>query len=159
MWVLLTINLTLTHTVFCKFERNTCSTQAMVCFRCQIWYYSQLFTRIRWSKQSKGSNTKCFHWLKIIWQRIPNFKNFIIRTSVLSFVAASPLATWRESRTYDWQHNTRAIEFPQSTRFTRLLLLQIQRYMRQGYINTTHSFYLRKCFTHVVEFSIQIQFS
>jgi len=28
--------------------------------------------------------------LKVIWQRIPNFKDFIFRTSMLSFVAASP---------------------------------------------------------------------
>ena len=104
---MLTINLTLTRTVFCKLERNVCSTQAMVCFWCKIWYYSQLFPHIRWSKQSKESNTKCFHWLKIIWQRIPNFKNFIFSTSVLLFAAASPSPTWRESRTYNPQHNAR----------------------------------------------------
>jgi len=101
---------------------------------------------MRWSKQSKESNTKCFHWLKFIWQRIPNFKNFIFRTNVLSFIAASPSATWRESRTYDFQHNIRAREFPHSNRLTPLLLLQIQSYMWQHYINKTHSFYLSKEF-------------
>jgi len=38
------VSLTLTHTVFCKFERNTCSTQAIVCFCCEMWYNSQLKT-------------------------------------------------------------------------------------------------------------------
>ena len=38
IWFSLTISLTLTHIVFCKFERNKSSTQAIVCFWCQIWY-------------------------------------------------------------------------------------------------------------------------
>jgi len=93
MWFLLMISLTMTHIVFCKFERNTCSTYHKdLC-------HSLFLVSDRWSKQSGESNTKCFHWLKIIWQIIPNFKNFIFRTSVLSFVAVLSSATWRESRT------------------------------------------------------------
>jgi len=99
------------------------------------------------------------HWLKIIWQRIPNFKNCIFRTSFLLFVATSPSATWRESRTYDPQHNIRAIEIPYSTMFALVLPLQNQSYMWQRYINTTHSFNLWKCSTQVVEFVIQTHFS